>query len=136
MQLFMKRLLIMAFVAIFAVGCGSTRTVEEQPAQGSVTTLSVEEFAKVIARKNVRLIDVRTPGEYADGHLQGAENIDVKNPNFAEQSKGVKGAIAVYCAKGVRSLNAANQLAAKGCTVYNLSGGIVAWRQAGKPVTK
>ncbi len=126
----------MAFVAILAVGCGSTQQVEEQPAQGSVTTLAVEEFAKVIAQGNVRLIDVRTPSEYAAGHLEGAENIDVKNPNFAEQSKGVKGTVAVYCAKGVRSLNAANQLAAKGCKVYNLGGGIAAWRQAGKSVAK
>lgn len=132
----MKRLLIMAFVAVLAVGCGSTNKVEEQPVQGSVTTVNVEEFAKVIAKSNVRLIDVRTPGEYATGHIEGAENIDVKNPNFSEQSKGVKGAVAVYCLKGIRSLNAANQLASKGCTVYNLAGGITAWRQAGKPVVK
>jgi len=132
----MKRLLILAFVAILAVGCGSTNKVEEQPAHGSVTTLNVEEFAKIITQKNVRLIDVRTPGEYAAGHIEGAENINIKNPDFSEQSKGVKGVVAVYCAKGVRSLNAANQFAAKGCTVYNLNGGIIAWQQAGKPIIK
>jgi len=132
----MKRLLILAFVATLAVGCGSTNKVEEQPAQGSVKTVTVEEFAMVITRNNVRLIDVRTPGEYAAGHIEGAENINVKDPNFLENSKGVKGVVAVYCAKGVRSLSAATQLAARGCTVYNLSGGIVAWQQAGKSIAK
>jgi carboxyl-terminal processing protease len=90
----------------------------------------------MISKKNVRLIDVRTPKEYAEGHIKGAENIDVKAADFSEKTKNVKGNVAVYCARGVRSLNAANTLAAQGCTVYNLDGGLIAWKQAGKPVVK
>ncbi len=107
-------------------GCGSGQKTD---------TLGVEEFASVAGQKEVRLIDVRTAEEYAEGHLAGAENIDVKDTLFAERIKGVEGKVAVYCRGGRRSLKAAEQLVASGCTVYNLDGGILAWQKAGKPTT-
>ena len=131
----MKHILMIVLVALMMGGCGAGKS-SVQTANGTVTTVGVEEFAKVITKKNVRLIDVRTPKEYAEGHLKGAQNIDVKAADFSEKIKNVKGNVAVYCARGVRSLNAANKLAAQGCTVYNLDGGLTAWKQAGKPVVK
>ena len=131
----MKHILMIVLVALMLGGCGAGKS-SVQTANGTVTTVGVEEFAKVITKKNVRLIDVRTPKEYAEGHIKGAENIDVKAADFSEKIKNVKGKVAVYCARGVRSLNAANTLAAQGCTVYNLDGGLTAWKQAGKPVIK
>lgn len=125
-------LLIPTLLVAVVLVCGVSSKVEK----GSVTTIGVEEFAKIIKQKKVRLIDVRTPKEYAEEHLQGAENIDVKAADFGEKTKEIKGKVAVYCRSGKRSLNAANQLAAQGCTVYDLGGGIVAWKQAGKPTTK
>ena len=116
------------FAALFC-GCGNAKNNE------SVKTVKTEEFAEMMAQKDVRLIDVRTPKEYAEGHLSGAENIDVKAADFAERIKGIKGEVAVYCRGGRRSLKAAEQLAANGCTVYNLDGGILAWQKAGKPTT-
>lgn len=100
------------------------------------TTVGVEEFAGVILQEDVRLVDVRTPAEYAEGHLEGAENIDVKADDFAERIKAVEGSVAVYCRGGKRSLKAAKRFAANGCTVYNLDGGIMAWQKAGRPTTK
>lgn len=127
----MKRFVLMALAVVMGAvfGCGS-----KQPKENMIT-IGVEDFAEVIKQKDVRLIDVRTPKEFAEEHLQGAENIDVKAPDFAEKIKDVKGKVAVYCRGGRRSLNAANQLAAQGCTVYNLDGGILAWKKAGKPTT-
>ena len=116
--------------AAMAVGCGSA-----QNKVASVKTVGVDEFAQIIVQKNVRLIDVRTPKEYAEGHILGAEMIDVKAADFAERTKGINGTVAVYCRSGRRSLDAANRLAAQGCTVYNLDGGILAWQKAGKPTT-
>lgn len=130
----MKHFLMMVMVATIALGCGSSKQ-SDQTNFGTITTLTVDEFSKVIKKKNVRLIDVRTPKEYAEGHIAGADNIDVKAANFADQIKEVKGSVAVYCVKGVRSMKAATQLAAQGCTVYNLDGGITAWKQAGKSIT-
>lgn len=119
--------------AAMAVCCGSSKSTEQAP-QGSVTTVSVKEFAKTISKRGIRLIDVRTPKEYAEGHIAGAENIDVRAADFAERIKTAKGKVAVYCRSGKRSLMAAEQFSAKGCTVYNLDGGIIAWQKAGKPV--
>ena len=115
--------------------CGSTQQ-SQQPAKGTIATLTVDEFAKVVKQKKVRLVDVRTPSEYAEEHLVGAENIDVKAADFAEKIKPLKGKVAVYCRSGKRSLAAANQLAAQGCTVYNLDGGIMAWKKAGQATIK
>lgn len=122
----MKRILILTLLASLLLGCGGGRDVK---------TLGVEEFAKMAAQKDVRLIDVRTPEEYAEGHLAGAENINVKDSAFAERIKDIEGTVAVYCRGGRRSLTAAEQLAKQGCTVYNLDGGIMAWMKAGKPTT-
>lgn len=120
--------MITMFAALFG-GCVNGKTNER------VKTVGVEEFAEIIAQKNVRLIDVRTPKEYAEGHIAGAENIDVKAADFAERIKDIKGEVAVYCRSGKRSMMAAEQLAKQGCTVYNLDGGILAWQKAGKPTT-
>ena len=126
----MKHLLMIMMVAAMVAGCGGT-----QNKQSAITTVGVEEFASISSQKDVRLIDVRTPEEYAEGHIAGAENIDVKAPDFAERIKGVEGKVAVYCRSGKRSMMAAEQLAKQGCTVYNLDGGILAWQKAGKPTT-
>ena len=120
--------MITLFAALFC-GCGNTKNNE------SVKTVNVEEFAKIVAQNDVRLIDVRTPKEYAEGHLAGAENIDVKTADFAERIKDITDTVAVYCRSGKRSLMAAEQLIKQGCTVYNLDGGILAWQKAGKPTT-
>lgn len=132
----MKRIMMMALVAVMAVGCGNNKQTEQpaqEPAEAAVMTVGVDEFAEAIAQEGVRLVDVRTPEEYAEEHIAGAENIDVKADDFAEQIKGIDGTVAVYCVKGVRSLKAAKQLAVQGCTVYDLDGGLNAWKQAGKP---
>lgn len=131
----MKHFLIMSMVIVMAFVCSSSNIPAEQP-KGSVTTIGVEEFALVIKQKKIPLLDVRTPKEFDEGHLPGAKNIDVTASDFAEKTKGIKGKVAVYCRSGKRSLNASNKLAAQGCTVYDLKGGIIAWLQAGKPTTK
>ena len=116
---------MMTMLAALFCGCGNK----------AIKTVDTDEFAEVTTQKDVRLIDVRTPEEYAEGHLAGAENIDVKAADFAERIKGIEGTVAVYCRSGKRSMMAAAQLAANGCTVYNLDGGILAWQKAGKTTT-
>ena len=125
----MKRIIMITMIAAMAVGCGDARN--EKAPTGKIETVGVEKFAELMSRKEVRLIDVRTPKEYAEGHLEGAENIDVKVSDFADRIKGIKGPVAVYCRSGKRSLTAAGLLSSNGCTVYNLDGGILAWQKAG-----
>ena len=130
----MKRILMLTLFAAMAVGCGN-QTGEQKEECGTILTVGIEEFSKFINQHDVRLVDVRTPEEYAEGHLAGAENIDVKASDFAEHIKNIEGAVAVYCRSGKRSMMAAKQLAANGCTVYNLDGGIMAWQKAGMLTT-
>jgi L-ascorbate metabolism protein UlaG (beta-lactamase superfamily)/rhodanese-related sulfurtransferase len=97
----------------------------------------VNRFAELTADPNVVLLDVRTTSEYDEGHVANAINIDVKQNDFVEQAKSTlptDKTIAVYCRGGKRSVTAAEMLAAEGYKVVNLKGGIMAWKEAGKPV--
>jgi len=83
------------------------------------------------------LLDVRTPKEYAAGHIQGATLIPVQV--LAERLNEVPHdkQVYVYCHSGTRSARAAKLLAANGFTnIENVVGGIVAWNNAGYPVEK
>ncbi|WP_022867968.1 rhodanese-like domain-containing protein [Schaalia vaccimaxillae] len=58
------------------------------------------------------IIDVRTPEEFAEGHLDGAINIDIKGENFAEEIAKLDrdGSYAVHCKMGMRAQNAVDQM--------------------------
>lgn len=104
-----------------------------------VSDLDVDAFEAKAADPAVFLVDVRTPDEYAEGHLRGAANIDWNAPGFMDQFSAAcpkETPVAVYCRSGRRSAEAAQKLSKAGYTVTNLLGGIVAWQEAGKPVTK
>ena len=62
------------------------------------------------------IIDVRTPEEFADGHLEGAVNIDVQDPAFEEQVADLdpEGSYFLYCRSGNRSAAAAARMVALG----------------------
>jgi L-ascorbate metabolism protein UlaG (beta-lactamase superfamily)/rhodanese-related sulfurtransferase len=105
--------------------------------QQNFENADVNGFAAQIADPDVVLLDVRTEKEFNDGHIQNALNIDIKQSGFVEKAKAVLPAdktIAVYCRSGKRSALAAVQLASEGYKVVNLEGGILAWKEAGKPV--
>lgn len=107
--------------------------------QRNYENANVEGFAEVIAKADVVLLDVRTAEEYAEGHINRAINVDVKDADFLKKALGVlpkDKTVAVYCRSGRRSANAATQLSAQGYKVINLEGGILAWQDAGKPVAK
>ncbi|MEA4945921.1 MAG: rhodanese-like domain-containing protein [Propionicimonas sp.] len=65
------------------------------------------------------IIDVRTPAEYAEGHLEGAINLDVQADSFAQQLTELAGdgTYVVYCRSGRRSAQAAALLQQAGLTV-------------------
>lgn len=102
------------------------------------TVLGVPDFEKAIQTKNIQLLDVRTPQEFASGYIKGAVNADWQNEKlFGEQVKKLDKAapVYVYCLSGVRSANAADWLAANGFKqIINLDGGIKAWKAADKKV--
>ncbi len=88
---------------------------------------------------NFVIIDVRTPAEFADGHLSGAINVDINSGKFdAEIGKLVRNKrYLVYCHSGARSRSAMNVMQQLGFReVYNLSAGISQWLDAGLPTEK
>lgn len=88
------------------------------------------EFAAIIADTAVQLVDVRTPAEFAAGHIPEAKNIDVRGDNFDREAKATlskERPVAVYCRSGARSKTAARRLAAMGYRVYELNTGFMNW---------
>ena len=110
--------------------CQAQQSGKGNGGTASVSVLSVPEFKSVIADKNVQLVDVRTPGEYAQGHIQNAANINVNSGDFSSLvSKLDKNKpVAVYCRSGVRSQTASSILKELGFKkIYDLRGGFNAW---------
>ena len=114
-----------AVAALVLTACGGPN---------AISTVDASSFATQTQTAGVTVIDVRSPEEFAAGHIAGAINIDVEGDAFDEgiaaldQSK----TYAVYCHSGRRSLIAANTMADAGFTsIYNLDGGIIAWDAAG-----
>ena len=100
------------------------------------TSLSVADFESLVSQDGVQVIDVRTPDEYATSHLADATNIDVQADFAAGIADLDKTATyALYCRSGVRSVTARQAMLDAGFThVVDLSGGILAWTQDGRPV--
>ncbi|MFN5208515.1 MAG: rhodanese-like domain-containing protein [Bacteroidota bacterium] len=85
------------------------------------------------------LLDVRSPEEYAEGHLKNARNINWNDDGFKNTCKQLdkKKTVFVYCLKGGRSASAADYLRKSGFTnVYELQGGIEAWEKEKLPLSK
>lgn len=110
-------------------------TASQAPAAGA--TLDAADFAAALKSPQTVILDVRTPAEFAAGHLPGAVNLDVQSPDFAAQlpSLDPSATYAVYCRSGNRSQVAVDQMAGNAITkTYHLAGGIGAWQQAGGEV--
>jgi rhodanese-related sulfurtransferase len=76
----------------------------------------------------VRLVDVRTAAEFESGHIPGAELVPLNALEAAAANWDPSEPIALYCATGSRSSQAAAVLRGLGFkTVYDLGGGIVQW---------
>jgi phage shock protein E len=125
------RKLIASFAAIILLaGCSST---------GSATTvnLNVSEFSQKITEPGVIIVDVRTPEEFASGHIEGALNIDFNSGNFANEITRLNPSetYAVYCRSGSRSGQAASIMHKAGFhDVSNLNGGVIDWTNDGLPL--
>ena len=83
---------------------------------------------KLLANEGALLVDVRSPGEFSSGHIDGARNIPVDALNARERELGGKDRpVILYCASGARSAMATRRLRAAGFSrVYNL-GSISNW---------
>jgi len=122
-----KKIAIVLGSLLLLTGCSSAAT----------TDLSAQEFQSKTQESGVITLDVRTPGEFFNGHISGAMNIDVEGMNFdSEIEKLDKSATyAVYCRSGRRSAIAVETMKDAGFTnLFNMNAGTEEWSAAGLPL--
>ena len=103
----------------------------------SVPSLAVNELSeKLKFGRHPLIVDVRNPDEFRLGHIAGAKLIPLTQlyRHLGELPKGRE--IICICASGSRSSSASKILAKEGFTVFNVTGGMTAWRMAKLPVQK
>lgn len=113
-------------------------TVSVSALAATARNISSGEARNVLAkRKNIFLLDVRTPEEYRQAHLKGATLIPLSDLQLRYYEVPRNRPIVVYCAIGTRSSAAAALLAQKGYReVYNMADGIVGWYRSGYPLER
>lgn len=128
----------LAVVAVTGLSaCSSSAPSPSSTAQGTGQHLAADDFSEAMSKPGTVVLDVRTPAEFAGGHLPKAQMIDFKASDFATKIEALDktATYAVYCRSGSRSNAAMQQMAAAGFkNVYDLSGGIGAWQTMGGPM--
>lgn len=126
----MKKILINLFASLLFITNMSAQTT---------SSLDAASFAgKIKQIPNAQLIDVRTAGEFSQGHIKNARNIDVNSNDFEQQIAKLDKSkpVFVYCLSGGRSSFAMNTMSSMGFKeIYNLAGGMMRWRAANLPET-
>ena len=123
----MRRTLLIVFVLVAACSSSATAVVDQ---------VGAAEAGELAAGSAV-VLDIRTPEEFIDGHVEGALNIDFYAADFADRIGNLDRDVVylVYCRSGNRSGQAMQLFEDLGfAEVHELQGGILAWVQEGLPL--
>lgn len=128
----MKKLHIVLLLGFLAIACSSNQ---------NITVVSVEEGSKMIDnKKGLQILDVRTDGEFKQGHIQNSINLDIYDTeNFMAgiEKLDKDEPVLVYCRSGKRSQEASALMIEHGFKqIYDLEGGILNWESTGKKTVK
>jgi phage shock protein E len=123
---------------LLLAGCGADERVDsgapaaQQPATGGSRVVTAAEGLRLAARQETVVLDVRTPEEYAAGHLEGARNLPLADA-FAAAVEDLprEGSYVLYCRTGNRSAQAAKIMADAGFTDVADAGGLETLAAAG-----
>jgi len=130
LRFFLAVILMGGLTAVTSFGADAV-AVKHVDAPGAEKLL--KEDAKVV------VLDIRTPKEFAEGHLQGAQNIDYYADDFEASLKKLETdkTYLVYCASGGRSTKSLQQFAKLGFkSIVHLDSGYKGWEKARLPVEK
>jgi rhodanese-related sulfurtransferase len=125
----MKKRIALISSLLLLVGCSNS-------AVGAIN-MNVLDFSKKITESGVVILDVRTPGEIAEGYIEGAQNIDFQSGTFENEIAALNKDVtyAIYCRSGNRSGQAAKIMHDAGFhNLYNLEGGVIDWVNQGMPL--
>ncbi len=134
--------LLVGLTTFFLVACGGGGDSEADAAADNgpqVVDVDPAQALKLIYDDEVLVLDVRTPEEYALGHIGGALNYNIHDDNFERSVNALDKSkpYLVHCQAGVaggRSRKAIEVLQAGGATkVYHLNGGFNAWQEQEQP---
>ena len=124
-------------------GCIGKETIPPETPTQIIEDISPQEAFTLIQENQNNpdfvVIDVRTPEEFADGYIENAINIDFRSETFRNKLNQLdkNETYLVYCRSGGRSANALNIMAELNFKeVYNILGGITAWKAERLPTTK
>lgn len=130
----MKNIFFFFTIILLTFGTACNAQKESQ----NIKKMSATDFQQKVA-ESTQIIDVRSSGEYGDGHLANSLNINVNDADFKEKIAKLdkNKQVCVYCQKGMRSAKAAGMMAEMGFKeIYDLTGGIESWTTAGLKVEK
>jgi rhodanese-related sulfurtransferase len=130
----MRRVTVAVVACVFVVASAfaDDAAVSEAP---SITPAELQ--AQREAGGAPLVIDVRSPTEYAAGHIPGAVNIPFEEVAHRIAEVDAPNGVALYCMVGPRARKGESALLAAGHTaVLHLDGGLAAWQEAGFPVDK
>lgn len=120
----MKKIVVLFVLAVFTFSCQSQTN-------SKVKVVSVAEFKTAISKDNIQLVDVRTPGEFADGAISNAKNINVNDASFVTEIQKLDKSkpVYIYCRSGARSQTAAKKMVELGFEqVIDMEGGYMNWK--------
>lgn len=134
------------FVALTLSACGSesssppaTSGSEAPAAASGIQLVQPDDAAATIAASpdDLVILDVRTPEEFAEGHIDGAVMIDFYRDDFADELGQLDPDVpyVLYCRSGNRSGQTRAMMAELGfAAVDDVDGGVIAWQAAGLPL--
>ena len=133
----------LSLIGVLALASPPARAEDTAAKSITVTDVDTAGAAKLLAarkqRENLVIFDIRTPGEFKGGRIDGSTNLDFYSDDFREQVKKLDRdkTYLVYCASGGRSHESLGLLRKLGFkTVFHLQDGIQGWLKAGMPVAK
>jgi len=119
----MKKIIMLLMLSMFTF-TGFAQHTEE------ISVIPADEYKKEIKKKDIQLVDVRTPEEFKEGHIKGAKNIDFFSEDFITQFEALdkNEPVYIYCRSGNRSAKASKKLSEAGFKkIIDLQGGYKAW---------
>ena len=129
--------LILSLAMVSSLSAEDKNVTEKSPPVGFYDVASPQASSIIKRFPKLRILDIRTPKEFAAGHLKGAKNIDYFGDDFAAQIDKLdkKKGYVVHCASGGRSGKSMKLLKDKGfSTIYHIADGYKGWVAAKLPV--
>ncbi|MCP3855530.1 MAG: rhodanese-like domain-containing protein [Actinomycetia bacterium] len=120
---------------------GSDSAPQGTAANNGFSLVSADDAAALLEDPPTDLVilDVRTPDEYEEGHIEGSIMLDFYEADFADRLAELDTDVPylVYCRSGNRSGQTSQLMAKLGfASVYDVDGGVIAWADSGLPLSK